>query len=103
LQLADVLKSERNKFGLFKAGRDVYMYVGHLYLCLMRLTSHQTERVSLVGMISTFIELVDGAAWVLVRRESYQTMVDDPEIEFYGGTPEAIETMFKCGFLEVSN
>jgi hypothetical protein len=40
-------------------------------LYMMKHTNHQTDRVSLVGMVSTFLKLVDGAAWVFVRREDY--------------------------------
>jgi hypothetical protein len=102
LQLADFLRSEKNHFGLL-TGLDVYIYVGHLYLYMIKHTNHQTDRVSLVGMISTFVELIDGAAWVFVRRKDYQTLLNDAEVEFYGGTRSAIKTMFKCGFIKVRN
>jgi hypothetical protein len=77
--------------------------VGHLYYELITLTDHQPERVSLIGMISTFVEMVDGAAEVCVRREEFQTLLADAETVFHEGTRRAIETMFECGFMEVSN
>ena len=73
LQLSAFLKSENNRLGTL-TGQVSYMYVGHLYCELITLTDHQPERVSLVGMISTFVELVDGAAEVCVWREDFQAL-----------------------------
>jgi hypothetical protein len=72
------------------------MYMGHLelYCLLIKFTEHPPKRVSLVGMISTFVELVDGAAWVCVRQKDYQTLLANAETEFHEGTRQAIETTF---------
>jgi hypothetical protein len=101
MQLADFLRSADNTYGLLTS-QDSYIYVGHLYLYMIRNACQQTDRVSLVGMISTFVELVEGAAWVCVRRDDYQSLLADHTV-FLSGTREAIETMFRCGFMAVSN
>jgi hypothetical protein len=102
LQLVDCLKSRDNRLGSL-TDQNSYMYVGHLYCLLIKFTKHQPERVSLVRMISTFVELMDGAAWVCVRQEDYQTLLANTETEFHEGTRQAIKTTFQCGFMEVSN
>lgn len=73
---------------------DFYTYI------LLKLRQHP-DRMSLVGAVAAFCELVEGAEVRLVDREQYDDLLhnDDYHIDY---SRETFQMMFAMGFYEVS-
>lgn len=81
--------------------RATIMYVGLFYSTMLQELWQHPNRMSLVGAVAAFCELVDGADVFPVDRERWADMRTDPNLHIGHDTAESIDTVFSLSFYEV--
>lgn len=75
------------------------MYVGLLYSHMLIKLFQHPKRMTLVGALAAFCELVPGAEWFPVDRARWATLQSDPRVQ--ASTKLAVELQFALSFVEV--